>query len=76
MATLTEAAPVLSQNHMAKMKKGERAVNREKNIHQIPLKVIRHESVQVSDGLDNWDPSLKSLFILSFLVKHPIFNHV
>lgn len=59
MVMLAEAAAVPSQNHMAKMKRRERTGDRGKNTHQIPLKVIRQDSVQVSDGLDNRDLSLK-----------------
>lgn len=58
MVMLAGAAAVLSQNHMAKKKK-KRTREREKNIHQIPLKVIRQDSVKGSDGLDNRDLSLK-----------------
>lgn len=59
MAMLAEAAAVLSQNHMAKMKKRKRTGDGEKITHQIPLKVIRQDTVKVSDGLDNRDLSLK-----------------
>lgn len=59
-------------------KKRKKGLEREKKyIHQILLRVIRWDSVQGSDGLDNRDLSLKkSDFILSSLVIHPIFNHV
>lgn len=61
MVMLAGAAAVLSQNHMAqkKKKKRERTREREKYIHRIPLKVIRQDSVQGSDGLDNRDLSFK-----------------
>lgn len=41
------------------------------------MKVVRWDSVQGSDGLDNRDLVLEKIdFILSSLVIHPIFNHV
>lgn len=40
-------------------KKKKKKRTREKNTHQVPLKVIRQDSLQGTDGLDNRDLSLK-----------------